>query len=219
MQEDQYTQMLVPLGAQAKVVMPDGTWVHLNSGSNIRYSSNRQVAERKVFLEGEAYFEVARDPERPFVVHTNQLDVQVLGTKFNVKSYPEDLTVEVSLLGGKVDIQPRDMQEHTELLPDQCYILDKANNTYEVRQVDAQRSIAWIIGKITFINQTLVDILSDLERRKDVCIVLKTDKLQHEYFSGSIRADYTLNEALNFLDVDNKYTWERQGNTIAIRDK
>ncbi|MCD8194668.1 MAG: FecR family protein, partial [Tannerellaceae bacterium] len=138
--QEKYTEIVVPSGSQSKLALADGTQVYLNAGSTLRYFSTLASTVRNVFLEGEAYFEVAANPEKPFIVHTSQLEVKVLGTEFNVKSYPEESNVEVSLLGGKVEVTAGATADKVQLMPDQLYVFNKENNTYEVQDMDVSRS-------------------------------------------------------------------------------
>lgn len=124
------TQITVeaPYGSKTKLYLPDGTLVWLNAGSKMSYAQDFGINERSLNLSGEAYFEVTRNEEIPFKVHTEELDVKVLGTKFNFRNYKDDLEAKVCLLEGKVALNTR--QKETILHPDQQALLDKKQENY-----------------------------------------------------------------------------------------
>ena len=115
-------------GVSTKMVLPDGSTVWLNAGSKLDYTKIGSTGNREVQLTGEAFFDVVKNPERPFIIHTSKIDVKVLGTKFNVKAYPEDKTVETSLVQGSVEVFVKNRPGEKYLLkPNQKLVL--LNNT------------------------------------------------------------------------------------------
>lgn len=123
-----YCQIEIPQGAQSKLILPDSTLVYLNGGTIIKYDASFQnKAEREVYLNGEAYFEVAKDAEKPFIVHAADLNIKVLGTKFNVSSYLDEPNIKVSLLEGRVKVSmASDETDKFYLLPNEQAVYDKA---------------------------------------------------------------------------------------------
>lgn len=111
---DQYSEIIVPRGAKAHFVLMDGTLVTLNAGSKLRYNNRYGISDRVVELEGEGYFKVAKDKERPFIVNTSFLSVKALGTEFNVKAYMADKTIETTLVEGSVEIEKLDKESISE---------------------------------------------------------------------------------------------------------
>lgn len=126
-QEMALCQMEVPLGSQTKVILPDGSVVCLNSGSVLKYDpAFLRKKNREVYLIGEGYFEVQKNPEKPFIVHADDINVKVLGTVFNVRSYPEDSEIEVSLIKGKVNVfSTSETRDNVILAPDEQLTYDK----------------------------------------------------------------------------------------------
>jgi transmembrane sensor len=100
-----YLEMIVPIGGKSQLILPDGTKIWLNAGSKLRYPSDFKSKEREVYLEGEGFFEVARDVKHPFLVRTSDITIKVLGTVFNVKSYPSEKTIQTTLISGSVIIE------------------------------------------------------------------------------------------------------------------
>ena len=140
-----------PLGSRTKLYLPDGTLVWLNAGSRMTYSQGFGVDNRKVELEGEGYFEVRRNEKLPFFVKTKDVQLQVLGTKFNFRDYPEDHEVVVSLLEGKVELNNLLKKEKGAFLaPDERAILNKANGLMTVETVTASNASQWTDGYLFF---------------------------------------------------------------------
>ena len=176
--------------------------------------------QREVYLNGEAYFEVAKNAEKPFIVHAADLNVKVLGTKFNVSSYPDEPNIKVSLVEGRVKVSTAsDGVDKFYLSPNEQAVYDKAKKTLSVRAVDAGSQVAWTTGRLVFVNETLFHILKTIGKKYDVQILIQSRKMNTEYFSGSIDADLTLDEILSYLDVDNKFVWRRKGKTVVIADR
>lgn len=216
-----YCQIEIPLGAQSKLILPDSTLVYLNGGTTIKYDASFQdKTKREVFLSGEAYFEVTKDIEKPFIVHAAELDINVLGTKFNVSSYLDEPKIKVSLVEGKVNVSmTSDKNDECYLLPDEQAVYNKAEGSLSVREIDANAQTVWTTGRLAFVNETLSHILKIIEKKYDVQILIQSQKMNTEYFSGNIDTRLTLNEILSYLDVDNKFIWKRKGKTLIISDR
>lgn len=216
-----YCQIEIPKGATSKLMLPDSTLVYLNGGTVLKYDASFQnKAKREVFLTGEAYFKVSADAAKPFIVHVNELKVQVLGTMFNVAAYPESEEVKVSLVNGRVNVNTTSaMKENMSLFPNEQAIYNKKNKHLSMKKIDANLEVAWTTGKLVFVNERLFDILKTVGQKYDVQILIQSQKVYAEYFSGSIDADLTLEEVLSYLDVDNKFMWRKKGKTIVIIDR
>lgn len=214
-------QMEVPLGSQTKLVLPDGTTVCLNSGSILKYDPTfLHKKNREVYLVGEGYFEVQKNPNKPFIVHAGEINVKVLGTIFNVRSYPEDPLIEVSLLEGKVNVFSKsETSGNVILAPDEQLTYDKKSGKINHRHADASQAAQWTTGRLSFVNASVPEIMKDIERKYDVRIVIHSKYIDKEVFSGSISPKLTIEEILDYIDVDNKYSWSRNGNVITITDK
>lgn len=216
-----YCQIEIPKGATSKLMLPDSTLVYLNGGTVLKYDASFQnKARREVFLAGEAYFSVVRNVQKPFIVHTEGLNVKVLGTTFNVASYPDDAEVKVSLVEGSVNVYTTsEAKENILLSPNEQAIYNKEHKLLSRKKIDANSAVAWTTGKLVFVNEKLFDILKTVGEKYDVQILIQSQKVYAEYFSGSIDADLTLEEVLSYLDVDNKFVWRKKGKTIVITDR
>jgi transmembrane sensor len=127
-----FSELTVPLGSRANFTLPDGTAVTLNAGSKLKYDNRFGMSDRMVQLEGEGYFKVAKDASKPFIVKTIYLSVRALGTEFNVKAYPDDKTIETTLVEGVVNIESISDRENTEvhlLKPNQKFTYFKKDST------------------------------------------------------------------------------------------
>lgn len=190
-----------PLGSKTKLYLPDGTLVWLNAGSRMTYSQGFGVDNRKVELEGEGYFEVKRNEKIPFFVKTKDLQLQVLGTKFNFRDYPEDHEVVVSLLEGKVGLNNLLREEKEAVLsPDERAVLNKANGLLTVESVTASNASQWADGYLFFDEELLPDIAKELERSYNVKIHIANDSLKTFRFYGNfVRREQNIQEVLEAL--------------------
>jgi len=213
-------ETIIPSGSQTKIILPDGSIVWLNSGSIFKYDRQFGKKAREVYLTGEGFFEVKKNPKSPFFVHTQQLDVKVLGTTFNVKSYDKDSSVQIDLVEGLVDITLPDRKKDVlKLHPNEKMIYNKLTKKMYLYKTDTSRATLWTTGKLCFVDASLVEIMKDLERNYNVKIIITSDALKNELFSGSLNLNLPLDEILSYIDVDNKFIVNHQGNIIKISTK
>ncbi|MCD7972876.1 MAG: FecR family protein [Candidatus Azobacteroides sp.] len=208
-------EMVVPHGSQSKIILPDGTVAWLNSGSTLKYTNSYGKRNRTVFLTGEGYFDVKEDRKNPFFVHAGKIEIKVLGTIFNVRAYSDEKTLEVDLLEGKIEIF-HENDHPLILLPDKKLVYNKDNNTVFSYKTDVSRSTAWTTGKLRFVDVSLQDISKDLERRYDVKIVIGSQHIKDELFSGTLDLNQPIEKILEYIDVDKKYTRNYYGKEIHI---
>ncbi|HRZ97867.1 MAG TPA: FecR domain-containing protein [Paludibacter sp.] len=215
------SQTIVPLGSQSKIVLPDGSVVWLNSGSEFKYDNTFGKKERRVTLVGEAYFEVTKDKTKPFLVTTDNLEIKVLGTTFNVNSYLENETVKVDLLEGKVDVTTTndELTDKRTLMPNEMIVYNKKSKKMTKGTSDAAKSAQWKTGKLSFENESMENILHNLERKFDVRFVIESKKIKSEIFSGSLNLNQSLNEILDYIDVDKKFERIYDGRNVHIKDR
>ena len=207
-----------PLGSKTKLYLPDGTLVWLNAGSRMTYSQGFGVDNRKVDLEGEGYFEVKRNEKVPFFVKTKDLQLQVLGTKFNFRDYPEDHEVIVSLLEGKVELNNLLRKEKEAVLaPDERAVLNKANGLLKVESVTASNASQWTDGYLFFDEELLPDIAKKLERSYNVKIHIANDSLKTFRFYGNfVRREQSIQEVLEALASTEKMQYKIEERNITI---
>lgn len=183
-------------GVRSELILPDGSKVWLNSDSKISYPEKFASDSRTVQLEGEAYFEVVKNTEQPFIVRTSKLDVEVLGTRFNVKSYKNDQNIETTLLSGKVSIKRLNPATgkvvKTVLTPNQQAVFNIEKEKFSFSQVDAEKFTSWTQGKLVMDEESFDELVKKLERWYNVEILLQAD-LERKY-------NYTLTVTTEKLD-------------------
>lgn len=188
-----YNKMSTPKGRVFQLTLPDGTGIWLNSESSVRYPIAFTGMERKVEITGEAYFEVAPDPEKPFlVVVPNKTIVKVLGTRFNVNAYDNEQAITTSLLEGAVQVNK------TVLKPGQQAILDHNNDLRLVQAGDMHKVMAWKNGLFDFDGATLQEVMRQLERWYDIEVVFE-GPVPDIRFGGKMTRGIPLNDVLEIL--------------------
>lgn len=194
------------------VVLADGTRISLGSKTIFYYESDYGQSERKIFLEGEAYFEVAPDKKKPFIVRVNGQDIEALGTKFNVMAYPADSIFTTTLLEGSIRISVDKVAQSVILKPDQQFILNRNRLTTEVYQVDASQFTAWTTGYYYFPQQRLESILHRLSHVYGVVFTVHSEKLNNKVFTGTFYRGQSIKDIMEIvnLSVPIKYTIKDQ---------
>lgn len=181
-------EIVSPHGARTKFQLPDGTQGWLNSGSSLKYA-NTFLSKRKIDLIGEAWFEVAHNAKKPFVVHTKVLDVQVLGTKFNVTAYPEENITEVVLQEGKVNVDGFKGLYKVAMKPNEKFTFDKKSQSGSIQEVKASQFSAWKDGLLVFRNEPLSEVLKRVSRWYNVDIVLNDPDLENLRYRATFQEE------------------------------
>lgn len=230
-------------GSKSKVQLPDGTQVWLNADSRITYNENFQGSLREVQLSGEAYFDVVRDEERPFVIHTNVIDIKVLGTAFNVRSYADEKNTETSLVRGSVEVTLRNHPEKKfTLKPNDKLIInnEQAGPVAESVKKDPERTTSkqivltwgkinypskadtvateamWTRNKLAFDKESLEEIALKIERWYDVKVVIADEAMKKTEFSIIIE-DESLQQVMEALRVAGKFHYSINKKEVTIR--
>jgi len=201
-----YNTLKIPFGKKFRLQLSDGTMVHLNSGTTLRYPVKFIAGgNRQVYLDGEAFFDVAKDKEHPFIVNADNLNVRVLGTHFNVSNYPEDAFTDVVLVEGSVGMyrsnEEFNADKSTILKPGYKGSFNRENASIFTKQVITEIYTSWIDGGLTFRNMTFKNIITKLERRYNVTIINKNEKLANEKFNASFKEESIENVMSYFNDV------------------
>ncbi len=208
--EAQNNQIIVPKGGEYKLILADGTRVWMNSLSELEFPSRFTGKERRIKLNGEAYFEVVKDKEKPFIVEMGDNEIKVLGTSFNINNY--DGSFVTTLVTGKVEI----------VIKKQGYLLHPSmqlreeNGKVTLSEVDTKEFVAWKDGWFVFNKQRLEEVLNILSRWYDVEINYKTPEVKDLHFTGTIRRHSDINEMLNFLEKTGAIKFTMQGRTVVI---
>ncbi|GAB2806258.1 FecR family protein [Ferruginibacter profundus] len=225
-------------GSKSKIQLPDGTQVWLNADSKIEYNENFNVRLREVKLTGEAFFDVVKNKEKPFIIHTTQMDVKVLGTAFNVRSYPEEATTETALLRGAVEVSLHNNPEKKYYLKPNDKLVLNNNITAVADNAAAQQDSAdkqlvkmkkvhidknenditetmWVKNKLAFDNELLEKILAETERWYNVDIELKNEKVKSFRFT-SVFENKPLTDVLEALCLAAHLHYQVKGAHVTI---
>ncbi|MEO8823915.1 MAG: FecR family protein [Ginsengibacter sp.] len=239
-------QVLVKPGSKSKIILPDGTIVRLNGSSKLSYHKDFNKNVREVDLEGEAYFDVTKDPAHPFIVHTSNIDIRVLGTLFNVKSYEQDQTIETTLLRGSVEVYDKDdpsapkvilkpneklvfrKDKKEELAPQKNETKDSLKkynpgqdisiSTLAANKPDSlKEEISWLYNRLVINGDDFNNLATKLERWYGVKINILSPDLEKYHFNG-IFENETLEQALDALQLTVKFRYKINNDVVEIMD-
>jgi transmembrane sensor len=235
------TQTLVAeKGSKTRTILPDGSSVWLNADSHVTYSENSSANTREVKLDGEAYFDVVKDAKRPFIVHVADYDIKVLGTLFNVKSYPDDKTIETTLIRGLVQVTKHNEKKQKPIFlhPNEKLIVEKFAANHEVQLPNIQSNIveknyiikpldsslkeperietAWVYNRLEFNGDNFEELAGKLERWYNVIIIFDDNAVKDLHLHGSFENE-TIEQALAALKIATPFNYEIHGKEIHIK--
>ena len=207
-------EMVAERGQKSSLTLPDGSKVWLNSASKLTYTSDYNSKDRNIILDGEAFFDVARNENLPFIVHANGMAVQALGTKFNVKAYSEETEVTAILVEGSVKASAAGVD--LLLLPYFVASYDKSTGDMVSTYVsDREHAVPWIKNEIMFSNDSLKDISSVLERMYNVTVIFENEKIADYTYTGLIRNN-SLPNILELISGTSPVKYEIDGNIVRF---
>lgn len=215
-----YNTLTTPVGGEYQVQLADGTKVWLNAQSELQFPVAFSGATRTVRLSGEAYFEVAKNAEQPFIVETHHQHIEVLGTAFNITAYPNKNQTITTLVTGAVEARssinsPTLFAE--KLKASQQLIIDHGNSgTVVVKTVDTYLYSAWKEGRLVYRNQSLSDILDDMKRWYNFDVKYSSEKTKNYRFSIDIPKYDSFDEVVNILELTGLINLETEGNTLMV---
>lgn len=213
----EWDKLIVPRGGEHLIVLSDGTKVYVNSDSRLEFPTKFIGKTREVRLYGEAYFQVTSSTEHPFIVKTENMDIRVTGTEFNVKAYKEDNLVQATLVRGKVSVATgTDKQEVRELVPSQQAELNTTDNNLSVRTVDVNSVIAWKSGQFIFRGNKLEDIMKTLSRWYDFEVVYQDKKVRDLIFAGKLNRLENIDSMLEIIESTDKVQVDIKNRTITF---
>jgi ferric-dicitrate binding protein FerR (iron transport regulator) len=226
-------------GSKSNIKLPDGTEVWLNADSKLSYKENFSGNTREVMLVGEAYFDVARDISHPFIIHTGKASIRVLGTVFNVRNYPQEKSIETTLMHGKIEVSYSDLpKEKIILQPFQKLIVMKeideaAKSTgknsaiYPAKKVELTSvtysstdsliaETSWLDDKMVFVNQPLEKIAQELERHFAVTILFENPRVKGYRYTG-VFSNESIDKILQILQLSKNITYTIHDKKIIIQ--
>lgn len=204
-------------GEKSSLQLPDGTKIWLNSSTTIEYTVNYGCLNRDVYLEGEAYFEVAKNQKYPFVVKSNDIEIKALGTSFNISAYIEDYQLITTLFSGEVSVKPILLEQEILLKPNQVAIYYKNNNKIEVKPYDKKCFAQWKNDIWSFEMEYLQDITNLLERNYGVVFRYENQEVKKLKFSGAFYSKENLFEILDIIKTNTGIQYQMIKDTIVIK--
>lgn len=213
-----FHSLKVPYGKRFDIILSDNSKVYLNSGSTLRYPIkfiDNQI--REVFLEGEAFFDISEDEKNIFRVNSNGINVEVYGTKFNFKNYPEDYISDVVLVNGSVGISSSENKSITKLSPGFKGSVDKENFKVDKFKINTKIYTSWIDGQVIFRRESFNQIIKKLERLYNVTIINNNEKISEELFNASIDIEEEkIEDVLNYFNKIYNIEYQLFNNKIII---
>ncbi|QGY44770.1 DUF4974 domain-containing protein [Maribellus comscasis] len=197
-----------PLGQMTELKLPDGTFVLLNSGSEIKYNADFSRGRREVFLEGQAFFDVEKDKKHPFLVKSQAMDIKVYGTSFNVEVYPDDEIFNTTLVEGSISVLDKEGKEIALLKPGENASLTKNENKLLVQKVNTAIYTSWKEGLVTFRNEKMKDIAKLIERWYNVEIIIRNEELGDEKYFGTILKNKPIDQILEVFKLTTAFEYE-----------
>lgn len=205
----------VPAGQRINITLSDGTNVWLNARTKLQYPASFSKGKRQVILDGEAYFDVAKNTKQPFIVETNKCNLEVLGTQFNVEAYSDKDDFEATLMEGSVRVSSStNPEEQLTLEPDNKAYLQ--NGKLMVAHVDDYNPYRWKEGLICFKNESFASIMQKFEKYYGIKIEIRHDTTEGALFSGKFRQTDGIEYALRVLQRDIRFTYLRNDDNQTI---
>jgi hypothetical protein len=215
-----YNTLTVPYGKRFDISLSDGTSIILNAGTSIKYPIKFIKGEnREVYIKGEGFFDVAKDTIHPFIVHTDEFEVRVLGTQFTISSYPEDITANTILVEGSVSMYKQGDAPHSKsavlLTPGHKAAWSRINENISIQEVDTTLYTSWINGRISFRHLPFKHIIKKLERHYNVVIINNDKELNNKLFTASFDIE-TIQQVLESFKKYHGINYQINDNKIII---
>ena len=243
----EYVMAYAPPSQKSQIILSDGTVVWLNSGTRIKYATTYGLYTREVYLEGEAFFKVAKNPKMPFLVHASSITVRAMGTSFNVKCYASDKTIETTLIEGQVQVGqvvPNSNSNTTETVlldPNEKAVYSKENNEIKIarfgkpKQVEkaevkknvavvyvqktVQSEVSWKEQQLVFENEAFEDLAKRLERWYNVNIRINDNKLLKNRYTGKFVNNEPLEQVLRVIEKTTPISYTLDKDNVVIDSK
>lgn len=208
-----YSTIVTPVGGEYRIVLPDGSLVWLNANSSLAFPSQFPREQRNVILTGEAYFEVVRDKQRPFIVTTRQQMIHVLGTKFNVQAYHDEMAMKTTLVEGGIRVQLAKEQQILKIGEQAISIA--GHNGLDIKQADLEAVLAWKNGYFVFNDENIVDIMQKVGRWYNIEVDY-VGNMANKVFAGTFSKRKSLQHLLNSLSATGQINYKIKGRRVTI---
>ncbi len=209
-------QLIVPYGKTTFLTLSDGTKIWVNSGTKLVYPTVFDDNKREIYLVGEVYLDVTKDENRPFVIKTNHIDVNVLGTKLNVSAYNDTDAQSVVLVSGAVNIKSKELKGNYKIYPSQMFSYDTSSSKADIQKVDVDNYVSWIHGYLMLESESLDLVLQKLERYFNVPFIYDTKGLSNIRVSGKLDLKGTPEDALEYIGITAPISYKINGGKIKI---
>ena len=209
-------RLLVPQGQTYKLALADGTNVMLNAESELTFPSEFDTDRREVFLKGEAFFQVTHNEKAPFIVHTDQLDVQVLGTTFNVSGYNNENMLKVTLVEGSIRIHQQG--DSVKIRPNEQYNYNKNTREKRVQTVDTELFTSWVNDEYIFKDTTLDEIFNRINHWYMFDVTYESPSLKEKRFFLTIGRDAALDQIIQIINSTEEVCIEKKDNHIVVKN-
>ena len=209
-------------GEQAKVILPDGSEAWLNMDTRLMYNAGYGHKNRSIKVVGEAFLKVETNPEIPFIVDINQMQVKAIGTSFNVKSYENDVTVRTSLIEGKVEVKCckiSDLNKSSTLSPGESFVYNNLTQAVEIVKFNKEIEESWRKNRLMFHNASFDEVIKNTERWFDVTIKYNAANFKEDGLTVRLEKGETLERLLEILDETIGISYKNQNDTIHITKK
>ena len=213
--KNQIVTIQSPRGEKSKIVLADGTIVWLNSESQLTFSNDFDGDQRVVTLSGEGFFEVMKDPKRPFIVRSGKTDVKVFGTRFNICAYPDEQLTEATLVEGSIGVSISGIANPVAVEPGQRMVFDQQSGEVSVNQVNTDLYTSWKENKLKFDDALFGDVVKKLERWYDIRIILDKDLKYSERYTMTIKTE-SLREVLKRSQITTPMSYKIEEEKVYI---
>ncbi|PKP00566.1 MAG: hypothetical protein CVU13_03430 [Bacteroidetes bacterium HGW-Bacteroidetes-8] len=214
----EYNELSIPKGRSYSLVLSDGSKVWLNAQSKIKYPVRFIKNERRVYISGEAYFEVVKDDKTPFLVETSDYSVKVLGTKFNVNAYPDERVGATTLVSGSISIPSTEGADRL-ILPGEQFQFNKDSKSVIVEKVNTDLFTSWIDNVLIMDQMPLEEIFKILNRRYEINLFFDDESIKKETFSGAIPLNDYLSIILNQISKVSNVDFQIEGSVVIVSYK
>ncbi len=212
--ESSWSTVTCQLGDKSMILLPDSSKVWLNSGSKLTFNNNFTVGNRELHLEGEAYFSVAKDPGNPFTVNCGTLSVEVMGTEFNLKAYPDEDKISTTLIEGSVKVTGP--KNNLVLTPGQKLVYHSQTSKMTLHKLsDTAPETEWKEGRLVFRNESLGELEQKLERWFDVDIALADEAVREKRYTGILERESIL-EVMSYFSLAKSVGYKIDGNKVTF---
>ncbi len=213
----QVVEYTAPYGSQSDLKLQDGSVVKLNAGTTLKYDTGFGVKNRNIELNGEAYFEVAKNKELPFTVKAKDISVTALGTKFNVKAYDEEKLVSTVLMEGSVQVRNDELSQRKNIIlePNQKAVFNMNDHQFSLAEVDGFSEVSWFSEAWVIQNKSLKEFAKLLERRFDVSIQFNDNQINDFVFGGTFKGE-TIEQILTAISYSAPVKYKISNNQVTL---